>query len=56
MTTKCYAVEISSENESMFEDLDNYGFDYYCEEHWPAPGLWKFILIVIRMKFRIWKI
>jgi len=38
MTTRCYIVEMNSTNESMFEFLNDYGFDYYCEEHWPAPG------------------
>lgn len=38
MTTQCYIVEMNSGNESMFESLDDYGFDYHCEEHWPAPG------------------
>lgn len=38
MRTMCYIVEISSDNETMFEQLDEYGFDYWCEEHWPAPG------------------
>lgn len=38
MMTRCYAVEIGSENETMFEQLDDYGFDYYCEEHFPVQG------------------
>lgn len=38
MTTKCYIVEINSSNETMFEQLNEYGFDYTCEEHWPVPG------------------
>lgn len=38
MMTKCYAVEMSSENEAMFDALNDYGFDYHCEEHWPVPG------------------
>lgn len=38
MITKCYIVEMNSSNETMFEQLNDYGFDYYCDEHWPAPG------------------
>ena len=38
MVTKCYIVEMNSNNESMFESLNDFGFDYYCDEHWPAPG------------------
>jgi len=38
MMTKCYIVEMNSDNESMFEYLNDFGFDYTIEEHWPAPG------------------
>lgn len=38
MTKKCYIIEISTVNETMFEQLNEYGFDYECEQHWPAPG------------------
>lgn len=38
MRSKCYIVEMNSALESLFEQLDDYGFDYECEEHWPAPG------------------
>lgn len=38
MKTTCFIVEMNSSNETMFEQLDDYGFDYYCDEHWPAPG------------------
>lgn len=38
MRTSCYIIEYSTENEAMFEQLDEYGFNYHCEEHWSAPG------------------
>lgn len=38
MKTTCFIVEMNSSNETMFEQLDDYGFDYYCDKHWPAPG------------------
>lgn len=38
MNRNCYAVEMNSALESLFEQLDDYGFDYECEDHWPAPG------------------
>lgn len=38
MMTKCYIVEMNSSNETMFDALNDYGFDYHCDEHWPAPG------------------
>ena len=38
MKTACFIVEMNSSNETMFEQLNDYGFDYYCDEHWPAPG------------------
>lgn len=38
MKTTCFIVEINSSNEIMFEQLNDYGFDYYCDEHWPVPG------------------
>jgi len=31
MLTKCYIVEICSDNETMFEQLDEYGFDYWSD-------------------------
>ena len=38
MRRNCYVVEMNSALEGLFEQLDDYGFDYECEEHWPAPG------------------
>ena len=38
MITRCYIVEISTNNEAIFEALNDYGFDYQCEENWPVPG------------------
>ena len=38
MKRNCYVVEMNSALEGLFEKLDDYGFDYECEEHWPAPG------------------
>lgn len=38
MKRKCYVVEMNSALDGLFEQLDDYGFDYECEEHWPAPG------------------
>lgn len=38
MKTACFIVEMNSSNETMFEQLDDYGFDYHCDEHWPVPG------------------
>lgn len=38
MMRRCYAVEMNSALEGLFEQLDDYGFDYECIEHWPAPG------------------
>ena len=38
MLTKCYAVEMNSDIESMFDALNGYGFDYSCEDNWPTPG------------------
>lgn len=38
MITKCYAVEMSTQLESLFDQLNDYGIDYECDEHWPAPG------------------
>lgn len=32
MYTKCYLIEINSSNESMFEDLNDAGFDYATEK------------------------
>lgn len=31
MTVQCYMVERTSALETLFEELDNYGFDYECE-------------------------
>ena len=38
MMTKCYAIEMSTNIESMFDALNDYGFDYYCDEDRPATG------------------
>lgn len=38
MERKCYIVEMNSALEGLFEQLNDYGFDYECDEHWPAPG------------------
>ena len=38
MTTQCYIVEINSDNESMFEALDEYGFDYWTGACWGCVG------------------
>ena len=38
MKTVCFIVEMNSSNETMFEQLDDYGFDYYCDEHGSVPG------------------
>lgn len=38
MITKCYIIEINSNNKSMFEQLDDYGFDYICESNYPEIG------------------
>ena len=38
MDRKGYIVEMNSALEGLFELLDDYGFDYECDEHWPAPG------------------
>ena len=37
MIKKCYVVEISTDLEALFEQLDDYGIDYECEEYKPAP-------------------
>lgn len=37
MIKKCYIVEISTALETLFEQLDDYGIDYECEEYMPAP-------------------
>ena len=31
MTVQCYNVEINSSLDGMYEQLDDYGFDYECE-------------------------
>ena len=38
MIKKCYVVEISTNLESLFEQLNDYGIDYECEEYLPAPN------------------
>lgn len=38
MNRKCYIVEMNSSLDGLFEQLDDYGFNYECDEHWPAPG------------------
>ena len=38
MRRNCYVVEMNSALDGLFERLNDYGFDYHCEEHWPAPG------------------
>lgn len=38
MIKKCYIVEISTNLETLFEQLDDYGIDYECEEYMPAPN------------------
>lgn len=38
MTTKCYIVEVTTNIENLFNDLNEYGFDYYCEEDNPTAG------------------
>lgn len=38
MKRMCYIVEMNSALEGLFELLDDYGFDYECDEHWPAPA------------------
>ena len=37
MIKKCYVVRISTQLETLFEQLDDYGIDYECEEYMPAP-------------------
>ena len=34
MITKCYIVDICSDNEAMFDELNDAGFDYSCNTHW----------------------
>ena len=38
MKENWYIVEMNSALDGLFELLDDYGFDYECDEHWPAPG------------------
>ena len=38
MKRNCYVVEMNSALEELFEQLNDDGFDYECEEHWSAPG------------------
>ena len=38
MVTKCYIVEISIENDFMFEQLDNYHFNYSTFARCWCPG------------------
>ena len=37
MLTKCYIVEICSDNETMFTYLDDFGFDYWCDACYGRP-------------------
>ena len=38
MTTQCYIVEINSDNEAMFDALNDYGFDYWTCACWGHVG------------------
>lgn len=38
MKTNCYIVEMNSALEGLFEQLDDYGFDYFWDDFSPAPG------------------
>ena len=37
MIKKCYVIKISTDLETLFERLDDYGIDYECDEYLPAP-------------------
>ena len=45
MERKCYVVEVNSALEGLFEALNEYGFDYECDDFWPADG-WTIEIIV----------
>ena len=38
MKKNCYVVEMNSALEGLFEQLDDYGFDYFWDDFSPAPG------------------
>ena len=38
MIKKCYVVEISTDLEALFEQLNDYGFDYFWDDFSPVPG------------------
>ena len=38
MTTMCYIVDVTTNIERMFEELNEYGFDYYCEKDFLSMG------------------
>lgn len=38
MKNVCYIVEVTTALESLFDALDDYGFDYFCDEGVISPG------------------
>lgn len=38
MKKNCYIVEVNSALVGLFEQLDDYGFDYECDESCLIPG------------------
>ena len=38
MKTNCYYVEMNSAIDGLFEQLDDYGFDYFWDDFSPIPG------------------
>lgn len=38
MKEVCYIVEINSSLDGLFEQLDDYGFDYECDKDWPRAN------------------
>ena len=41
MIEKCYAVYMSTDLESLFEELDDYGLDYECEKCIYSPDYYE---------------
>lgn len=39
MKNVCYIVEVTTALESLFDALNDYGFDYFCDEDVISPGM-----------------
>lgn len=44
MFAMCYVIEMNSATEDLFNALDDYGFDYWCDDSDVASGMIEIIV------------